>query len=1342
MTLYLRTLGSAALLDSTAEAGAGEPRVVLGPGKALAVLVYLSVAGRSVTRESLLDLLWSDVPPSQARPALRQALFLLRRLLGDEALVGAEELSLVRPLPGDRDTFLRALDRDALDDAVAAYGGAFLPGFAIPGAARFEHWADLERDRLEQGYLGAAELLVRRALNAGRAAEARERAREVRTITPHREESARLVIEVALSVNDGVTALMEANALQLWAEREGVALEGSTRALLARVHGPTPSDEANTDEPPQLTAELTGREREFATLIGAWQAARRAPARRVHLSAAAGVGKSRLLREVLARAAAGGARIVSVGGRMGDREVPFAFVSDLAAAIAELPGSLGIAPASASALVALNPTLSRRYNTAPEPTTGEEASRRWLMALVDLVHAVADEQRFILAVDDLHWIDADSLRLLDGLWSRLGDARVLALTASRPERAPLAGTTEVLSLLPLSAANVGALVSSLGDPTTVWSDARVAQLHAATGGSPLLVLETLRLALDRRALALEQRAWRVLDDAACSALLQGGGALRQRVEAIPADARWLLLLLATAGAPVDRLVLAQAAGCEPAALAAPLDVLERTGIITRITGGWIPAHDELADVVRTASATADQQRAHAAIGVAFMRSAEERAFESGLARRALRHLLLAGESGEAQSLFRRLLLRAREQRDRRPARDVAADWLAGALDGQLPLDRGAIDLLARAEPRSWRVGLWSPLRRGLAATALLALGGFTVVSWRARADRLAHEQRLLYVMPSLEVSQVGVSPERWGTTRTLVAKPVSVGGDGRQIAQEALIHPDLSVHQSPDQQSMAWTHDSGDSTTLDIWLRTPAGLRRLTKGIRDDVVSDWLPDGSALLGASSRWSSPEHGHYNIAVFDTATGVARAVTHGPFHENSAHISPDGTRIAFVREGGSNGPEVCVVDVDGAVEPECRRILSYTSAVIGWAGLDELVLLGQSNTERPLFAYDWTRATVRRLLGPTVVTAALSRDGKYAVASLRGNGGVGIRDWVIPLDRPTDAHVVETVDERAVDVRWWEGGSDRSLLVTHLTFSDSSRVLPLGASTRLHVVPRGDGGQPIATPARVRWRSLDTTIAIVTPDGEVIPRRPGAVEIEASLAGWRSVRARFAVRGSLHRALLHEAWTPDWSGRWFAWGEPRPVVVPGPGGLPVLWSRGDGAYVSAAISRQQWSADSGLGFEVRVSTPFNGTANQRIRAMLLGGLDSSRIVQANPNGSLPASVIPSTLCGLTFPDEGEWGKRHFAFVGGTPLDFDAGPFADSLRTGQWWTLRIQILADGRCGVAINGRVLYISAEPVARRLQYRLRLGDEAKGALLAFGPVDLWTGVRTDVVWQTPPDRPR
>ena len=79
LPLRLVTLGSSALcVESTGE-------VLLGPGKLLALFVFLRLApGGSASRESLINLLWSDVDPDKARNALRQAIYNLRRLVGDD----------------------------------------------------------------------------------------------------------------------------------------------------------------------------------------------------------------------------------------------------------------------------------------------------------------------------------------------------------------------------------------------------------------------------------------------------------------------------------------------------------------------------------------------------------------------------------------------------------------------------------------------------------------------------------------------------------------------------------------------------------------------------------------------------------------------------------------------------------------------------------------------------------------------------------------------------------------------------------------------------------------------------------------------------------------------------------------------------------------------------------------------------------------------------------------------------------------------------------------------------------------------------------------------------------
>lgn len=205
----IRTLGTAGLYA----ADGGE--LLLGPGKPLALLVFLALSpGRRTSRESLMDLLWADLEPERARSALRQVLFHLRRLLGDEALPGTEELSLAIPLDTDRDRFLAAIEQGNLEAAVGCYAGPFLPAFGVPGGAAFEHWADLERDRLRTAFLRSAEILVRRHLNQSRFREAQRLARTVRDEVPHTEAAWRLLLEAIVAGRDFVAAAVEADAFE------------------------------------------------------------------------------------------------------------------------------------------------------------------------------------------------------------------------------------------------------------------------------------------------------------------------------------------------------------------------------------------------------------------------------------------------------------------------------------------------------------------------------------------------------------------------------------------------------------------------------------------------------------------------------------------------------------------------------------------------------------------------------------------------------------------------------------------------------------------------------------------------------------------------------------------------------------------------------------------------------------------------------------------------------------------------------------------------------------------------------------------------------------------------
>lgn len=1299
---------------------------MLGPGKPYALLTYLALApGRRASRDTLIDLLWADLDPDRARRALRQALFHLRRLIGEDTLTGTEELTLGAGVTTDRDSFLAALERDDLEEAIVSYRGEFLPSFGVPGGAAFEQWADLERVRLRASVVRAGELLVRRYLNQSQFKEAKRVARTVRDHAPGEEAAWRLVLESAVSARDFVGASVEASALEEWAATEAVILDAPTRAAITRARRMAPTA-AGDDGAHELVAELTGREREFFVITAAWEAVRNGGARHVHVSANAGLGKTRLLHDALHRLAATGATCVSLRGTPGDRDVPYSFAADMAAALTAMPGAAGIAPASAATLLALNPALSAWIPGEADTASREEVLLRRILALADLVHSVAHEQRFVLAIDDVHWIDTPSLRVLEGVLNRLADARVLCVTAARPERRLGTERSVLLSLTPLTAEQVGALAAALGalPPDAPWTTEFVTGLYLASRGSPLLVLETLRLAMDRQMLALEQGEWRAIDRERLRRLLTAGEALRERVRALPDGARELLALLAIAGAPLDSNALAAVAATSPEDLAARVAPLEQQGLAVHTASGWMPAHDEIAEAARNALDDTQRAAAERRLGAQYARAAGGDALTL---MRAARHALAAGDEDGVRALFLRYAQGARVRGDRRTFGDIAAEFVGD--------DAVVAKRLADAVPLLWRAGLWSRTRRRIALAVAAAVPALASTGTWISAERNAALPRVIYADSSVGVTAVVARAEFWDGRSAPVARVRASSA----LAPMAAANPEFPPAISPDGRSAAWIQASGDSTTLDIWIRTPAGVRRLTHEARDDLVHDWLPDGSALVGVSARWSPRGDGDYDIAVFDTATGRARPLTSGPAHDTSPRASPDGTRVAFLRESVDIPPQICVTTMDGTSEPECRLISGrMASLLLGWISPVELALTLSESARHPLVILDWERNTTTELLGPEVARALLSPDRRWVVAGLRREGVRGETDWIVPLDHPNRGRSVVKSDGNAKLTRWWEGRGDASAVIARIEMADTASVLPYGTDTQLRVRAFTEAGAEVPVYVPITWSTSDPRVATVTANGEVRPVGKGTVTVTASLAGVRQVQREFRIGGEPAVTILRERWDQTWRDRWLIWGDPSPRVEQGPGGVRAFANHGDGIFQSMGVLRRSLSAREGLGVEVRVSTPLTHTKWQRLRVGLTSGLDTNALMAADQRRGPPVLPRADVTCGADYPEPGEWGKSHLGAVGGMSSVIDVSPWALVMRSGAWWTLRLQILPDGRCGVAVNGKAVWLSREPILIDGEFRVRLGDESAGTALLHGPLEVWTGVRTDVDWSRRP----
>jgi DNA-binding SARP family transcriptional activator len=128
----------------------------------LLLAVLAAVGRRGISRDKVLSFLWPDADGEQARQALYQALHVVRRAFGQEAIVGGTTSLTIGSgvISSDLADFAEGITTRAYERAIEAYGGPFLDGLTFDVAPEFERWVTSERARLAREYVTALEQMA------------------------------------------------------------------------------------------------------------------------------------------------------------------------------------------------------------------------------------------------------------------------------------------------------------------------------------------------------------------------------------------------------------------------------------------------------------------------------------------------------------------------------------------------------------------------------------------------------------------------------------------------------------------------------------------------------------------------------------------------------------------------------------------------------------------------------------------------------------------------------------------------------------------------------------------------------------------------------------------------------------------------------------------------------------------------------------------------------------------------------------------------------------------------------------------------------------------------------
>ena len=561
--------------------------------KHLALLIYLARSPRRTrTRDHLVGLLWGDRTETAARHSLSEALRVIRRHAGEDAIDTSQgQVRLTGQVEVDVDQLESLATAGQWEEAAVLIAGDFLEGFAVPGASEFEDWLAAEREHWRRR---AVEVLVRGSevlSHGGRTQEGSALANRALALEPSSERALGAVLRCLSLAGDRAGALEQ---FERYRNRlsEQVSMEPGEEilALVERVRrerGIRAEVAAAVGES-VVRAPLEGRAKELGRVLETVaSASQERRAALLVLEGDSGVGKTRLLEETLARLRLDGVGIAAARAVEADREEPWSGVLTLArGGLLDLPG-IGAAPAEALAAFAVQlPEWRERFRGVP--LDGAMPLGR---ALGEVLRAALEEHPAVLAVDDAQWLDPDSASSLGPVLRDLSATRLSVLLAvvphpPRPELDELRSRLgrdmggEAIRLRPLDRNALRRLAERMLPGYEPVAIDRVSRRVATdSAGMPLLAVELLRAVALGLDLGTISEAWpeplRTLDQTLPGDLPDAVvAAIRIGFRRLSPSAQRVLAAAAVIDELVPPTVLERAVGLSSEETAIALDELE------------------------------------------------------------------------------------------------------------------------------------------------------------------------------------------------------------------------------------------------------------------------------------------------------------------------------------------------------------------------------------------------------------------------------------------------------------------------------------------------------------------------------------------------------------------------------------------------------------------------------------------------------------------------------------------------------------------------------------------------------------------------------------------------
>jgi DNA-binding SARP family transcriptional activator len=513
--MQFRLLGPLEVVDE------GDRSLPLGGRKQRSVLAVLLLhANDVVATEHLVDEVWGASPPATVAKSIQVYVSRMRKELGDGRLVTRAPGYALRVEPSELDLarfealVAQAADADPataaarLREALALWRGPALADLA------YEPFARAHAARLEELRFSALEQRIDADLAAGEHAQLVGELEALAAQHPLRERlHGQLMLALYRSGRqaDALAAYQAARAtlVEELGIEPGRTLRDLHQAILDQDEELDLTAPAEVHERAAPRGVFVGRSRELAALDDALDDALDGRGRTLLIAGEPGIGKSRLVDELAARARARNADVL-VGRcwEAGGAPAYWPWVQVLRGYLRDgrhQAVQAQLSAADGDHLVALLPELAELVPGREVPALDTDGARfRLFEAVGSLLRRAAATQPLVVVLDDVHAADEPSLLLLRFVAREIAGSRLLIVCAFRDVdptlRDPLTSAlaelvreahTSQIALAGLSESDVAEYIELAAGVTPAAE--LVAAIHAETEGNALFVAEVVRL---------------------------------------------------------------------------------------------------------------------------------------------------------------------------------------------------------------------------------------------------------------------------------------------------------------------------------------------------------------------------------------------------------------------------------------------------------------------------------------------------------------------------------------------------------------------------------------------------------------------------------------------------------------------------------------------------------------------------------------------------------------------------------------------------------------------------------------------------------------------------------